>query len=93
MLKWLVLVSIKYNHPNCQSLSYLMYTGETEVNEREERKYTFMCKYINNYDNFFFNQKTQVKFKSMHRWIIFTFTIIKTPYSTMVLQLQLIDST
>lgn len=52
-----------------------------------------MYKYINNYDNFFFNQKTQVKFKSMHRWIIFTFTIIKTPYSTMVLQLQLIDST
>lgn len=44
-----------------------MYTGETEVNEQEERKYTFMCKYINNYDNFFFNQKTQVKFKSMHR--------------------------
>lgn len=37
-----------------------MYTGETEVNEREERKYTFMCKYINNYDNFFLIRKPKL---------------------------------
>lgn len=57
MLKWLVLVSIKYNHPLSKSIIFNEHWWNWSEWTREERKYTFMYKYINNYDNFLFKSE------------------------------------